>query len=393
MTPCDTRPIVDWLVDGARSAADTEGVLAELCERLAGCGMPLSRAALFVHTLHPQVMGIRFLWKPGEAVEVDRAPFEAFEAEDFRHSPVRHVIDTGVALRRRLADASCRLDSAVVRDLRAAGATDYLAVPLRFADGTVRCATFTTEAPGGFRDAQVAGLQAIVAPLARVVENQTLRYTASTLLDTYVGAHAGQRVFAGQIRRGQTTTIDAAIWLSDMRHFTRFADRLPPQALIDLLNRYFDCQVPGIVGRGGEVLKFVGDGLLAIFAIAPGGDDVREVCGAALDAAHEARRAVLAAFGDAPALVEEGPRFGLALHLGQVLYGNIGSGNRLDFTCIGPAVNLAARLEKLSGGLGRTIVASEEFARHLPASRLVRVGDFALPGFAAPRAVFGLDDE
>jgi adenylate cyclase len=143
-----------------------------------------------------------------------------------------------------------------------------------------------------------------------------------------------------------------------MRHFTRLADRLPPQTLIDLLNRYFDCQVPAILDNGGEVLKFIGDGLLAIFAVDAGSDNVREVCTGALSAAHQARSAILASFGDSTALSDEGPPFGLALHVGQVLYGNIGSGNRLDFTCIGPAAKLAARLKKLAARLGRTIVAS-----------------------------------
>lgn len=392
MTPADAKPIVDWLIDGARSAPDTESVLAQLCDRLVAGGVALSRVGFFVHTLHPEVMGIRFLWERGKAIDVNRAPFEAFEADDFRHSPARRVIDTGIALRRRLADENCPLDFALTRDLRMQGVTDYLAVPLLFADGSVRCATFATDAAGGFDDAEIATLESLAAPLTRVVETQTLRYTAATLLDTYVGCSAGRRVFAGEIRRGHTTTIDAAIWLSDMRHFTRLADRLPAQALIDLLNRYFDCQVPAIVDNGGEVLKYIGDGLLAIFTIGPGGADVQEICRAALSAARTARAAILRSFAQSASSIDERVPFGLALHLGQVLYGNIGSGSRLDFTCIGPAINLAARLEKLAGRLGRTILASDEFARHLPSS-LVPLGEFPLEGFGTPLAVFGLEDE
>jgi len=391
VTPPDVRPVVDWLIDGARSAPDTESVLAELSERLLGCGLPLSRVGIFVHTLHPQVMGIRFLWERGKSVDVNYAPFEAFEAEDFRNSPVRRVIDTGVAIRRRLADESCPLDFAMTRDLRTQGVTDYLAVPLHFADGSVRCATFATEASAGFADVEIAALEHLAAPLARVIENQTLRYTAATLLDVYVGRNAGRRVFAGEIRRGQTTTIEAAIWMSDMRHFTRRAERVPPHTLIDHLNRYYDCQVPAILDHGGEVLKFIGDGLLAIFAVGAGAENVEEVCHAALAAADETRAAVFESFAGAASFTEGAP-FGLALHLGQVLYGNVGSSNRLDFTCIGPAVNLAARLEKLAGELGRTIVASDEFARRLPA-RFVPIGEFVLQGFETPRAVYGLRDE
>jgi adenylate cyclase len=388
----NTKTIVDWLVDGARSTIDTREALGELCDRLLDCGIPIWRVGLFVLTLDPLVMGQRFLWKPGEAVDVNSAPFEAFLSDEFRDSPVRHVIETGDALRRRLADKGCPIDFTTLRELREQGATDYLAVPLFFADGVVHGATFATQEPGGFTDAQIGDLESVFAPLSRVVENRTLRRAATTLLDTYVGNHGGSRILAGQIRRGDAETIDAAIWLSDMRGFTALADRMSPQTLFDLLNRYFDCQVPAIHRRGGEVLKFMGDGLLAIFPIAPDGGNAREVCNAALAAAREARAAVASSFG---ASEEQGlhiVRFGLALHLGQVLYGNIGSGNRLDFTCIGPAVNLAARIEKLTGKLERTILASDDFARQC-ASEFVPVGEFDLAGFATVRAVFGLEDE
>ena len=379
--------VVEWLTDGARSASTTPGVVAELCDRLIGCGIPVWRFGLFVLTLHPQIMGQAFLWKPAVGVEVTSASFETFETEAFRQSPVRRVIDTRASLRRKLGEENCPIDFDVTRELRAQGATDYLAVPLFFASGGVHGATFATQQPGGFTDAQIAAIKSVIAPLARVAENRLLERTASMLLDTYVGNNAGSRILAGQIRRGDTATINAAIWLSDMRGFTRLADRLPPQTLVNMLNRYFDCQVPAVAKHGGEVLKFIGDGLLAIFPIAAGAEDVREVCLSALAAAQEARAAIAAANP-----IEGDIGFGLALHVGEVLYGNIGSGNRLDFTCIGPAVNLAARIEKLTRELGRTILASDEFARHCP-SHLVPVGEFKLRGFGVARAVFGLAGE
>jgi adenylate cyclase len=196
-------------------------------------------------------------------------------------------------------------------------------------------------------------------------------------------------VLAGHIRRGDTEAIHAAIWLSDMRGFTALADTLPPQQLVDLLNRYFDCQVPAIHEHGGEVLKFMGDGLLAIFPISAE-TDFPTICAAALGAAKAARGnvAALEVAEHAPAL-----RFGLALHIGDVLFGNIGSGDRLDFTAIGPAVNLAARLEKLAGRLGRTILASEDFVDHCGHDGLQPLGRFAVAGFAAEQMVFGLADE
>ena len=219
-----------------------------------------------------------------------------------------------------------------------------------------------------------------------------LRRTATTLLNTYVGNRAGARILAGQIRRGHTDMLHAAIWLSDLRGFTALSDRLPPTDVVDLLNRYFDCQVPSIVKAGGEVLKFMGDGLLAIFPIADDGSDEPEVCTAALEAARAARAAIRSVTYSTATEASNNVDFGLALHVGNVLYGNIGGSNRLDFTCIGPAVNLAARLEKLTSGLGRTILASPEFAQHSP-DAWDDIGEVSVAGLARAQRVFGLRDE
>jgi len=379
------RAIADWLIDGARSAPLPQQVLAQLCDRLVACGIPLWRVAVFVNTLHPQIVGRRFVWLPGADVEISEGRFGLFDTPEFRDNPVARVYATKNAIRRRLADPDCAMDFPILQELRAEGMTDYLALPLFFTDGAVQLVTCTTRQPGGFTDAQIAGIEAIITPLARVAEIRALRRTASTLLDTYVGHDAGERILAGRIRRGDIEEIHAAIWLSDMRGFTALSDRQPPRELIDLLNRYFDCQVPVILDHGAEVLKFMGDGLLAIFTIA--GDET-EVCKRALTAARQAQQQVAALSRAAM----PGLRFGLALHIGDVLYGNIGSGNRLDFTCIGPAVNFAARIEKLAGQLGREILASGEFASHCR-GEFVALGEFTLPGFSTAQEMFGLGDE
>jgi len=380
----EIRAVVDWLIDGARSAPHPHQVLTQLCERLVACGIPLWRVAVFVRTLHPNVMGRRFVWRPGAEVEAREAPYELLETSDYLDSTIARVYLTEKPIRRRLADPDCPLDFPILAELRAEGVTDYFASPLFFTDGTIHAVTSTTREPGGFTDEQIAGIEAIIPPLARVAEVLTLRRMASTLLDTYVGHDAGERILAGHIRRGDIEEIHAAIWLSDMRGFTALADSLPPRAMIDLLNRYFDCQVPVILDHGAEVLKFMGDGLLAIFAIA--GDEI-EVCKRALAAARQAQ-ANIAALANS---TMPGLRFGLALHIGDVLYGNIGSGNRLDFTCIGPAVNCAARIEKLASQLGRAILASGEFARYCPEDFTAR-GEFSLAGFSAPQPIFDLVD-
>jgi adenylate cyclase len=386
---CDTTSVAEWLIDGARSAPEAGEVLAQLCHRLLACGIPLWRVAVFVRTLHPDIPGRAFVWRPGEEVQVRMADFELFESEEFRNSPVAGVHERGVAIRRRLADRDCPMDFAVLGDLVAEGITDYLASPLVFTNGAVHVATWTTRQPGGFTDGQIVGLETITTPLARVAEVRALRREAINLLDTYVGHQAGARILEGQIRRGHVEAIHAAIWLSDMRGFTAAADRLPLETLIDLLNRYFDCQVPAILEGGGEVLKFMGDGLLAIFPI--DGADPGSVCERTLAAALNARERISAMTAPAGLAGGDGIRFGLALHVGQVLYGNIGGGNRLDFTCIGPAVNLAARLEKLAGKLGRTIVASGDFVVRCPGA-FKPIGEFQVAGFSAAQTIFGMEE-
>ena len=381
------QPVLDWLIDGARSDGRSEDVLATLCQRLVDCGMPLLRVAVFVTTLHPDVMGRRFMWKAGSGVTTSEALFAVAETDEYRESPFATVYSTRQPVRYRLA-AGEYPEIPVLRDLVAEGATDYAAYPLVFSDGTIHVATWATGQPSGFTAEQLGGLEKVIAPLARVAEIRALRRTAGNLIETYVGNQTGERILAGKIRRGYVETIRAAIWLSDMRSFTSLAERLPPQALVDLLNQYFDCQVPAIVNRGGEILKFMGDGLLAIFPVI-GDEQASEVCKRALDGAREARARVDELNARRS---EEAIRFGLALHLGQVMYGNIGGGNRLDFTCIGPAVNLAARLEKVAAKLGRTIIASAEFSAQLPGA-FETLGDFAVAGFAATQAAFGLPDD
>jgi adenylate cyclase len=384
----DISAVAAWLVDGARSASRSEDVLTELCVRLSECGVPLWRVAVFVNTLHPDIMARRFLWRPGQAASVSEASFAMATDQDFVSSPVASIRSTGESIRRRVADPDCLMDFAFLAELRAEGVSDYLAIPLRFTNGEIHAATFTTRRAGGFSAAQIEALERIVPPLARVAEVRALRRTAINLLDAYVGHKAGERILAGRIRRGDTEAIRAVIWLSDMRGFTKFADSISPQALIGILNTFYDCLVPAIEAAGGEVLKFMGDGLLAIFHI---GEDaeVGEVCARALRAAKEAKDKIEALPPAGDDTTGARLRFGLALHVGEVLYGNIGAGTRLDFTCIGPAVNMAARLEKVAARLERVIVGSAAFAQHLP-QEFVELGAFELAGFRRAETVYRL---
>jgi adenylate cyclase len=256
--------------------------------------------------------------------------------------------------------------------------------PLPFTSGEARAISWTTTRPGGFDDADLAELDAVRRPLARLVEIYALRRTATNLLDTYVGRHAGERILGGRIRRGDIERIEAVIMLTDLREFTALSDQLPADQVIGLLNSYFDCVVPPIEAHGAEVLKFIGDGLLAIFAVT---GDVGVACRAALAVSEEARAGIAAANAERQSAGEPVLRHSMALHVGDVLYGNIGSTKRLDFTTIGPAVNLTARLETLARDLGRDLVVSAKFAAHSPEA-LVSLGTFRLRGFRAAQEVF-----
>ena len=390
MDPQDLKKIADWLIDGARSAVSPPLMVTQICERLVAAGLPLWRFGLFVRTLHPDILGVNFIWKPGAEVTFGTADFDLLDSREYRNSPLAIVFGDGREVRHRTDDPESKRFP-FLDDMRAEGVTDYIALPLFATDGSVHATSWTTKQPGGFSDEQLDGLRSLMPPLARLVEVTSQRRRASVLLDTYVGNRAGERILGGQIRRGHTETMHAAIWLSDLRGFTALSDRLPAETVVDILNHYFDCQVPAIRSHGGEVLKFMGDGLLAVFPIAEADGDSRTVCARVLEAARESRASVEALrcpVGE----TGERFRFAVALHVGKILYGNIGGGNRLDFTCIGPAVNLAARLEKIAARLHRTIVASEGFAA-ICAGDWADLGEFPIAGFSKAERVYGPADE
>ena len=390
MNAHDLQNVTGWLIDGARSATSPTQLMAETCERLVGAGLPLWRVAVFVRTLHPDIFGRAFFWRRGTEVVVNAAGFETQDSPEFRRSPLAILYDGGREVRYRLDDPGSKRFP-LFDDMRAEGITDYIALPLLFIDGSIHASSWTTKQASGFSDDELAALRTIVAPLTRIIEIVSLRRTFLSLLDSYVGNSAGERIMGGQIRRGHTDAMHAAIWLSDLRGFTALSDRLPAETVVDILNRYFDCQVSAIRSHGGEVLKFMGDGLLAVFPIVEEGSDIRQVCSRVLEAARESRSSVEALNYPIGEAVERF-RFGVALHVGKILYGNIGGGNRLDFTCIGPAVNLAARLEKIAGRLNRTIVASSGFAG-ICSDGWADLGEFPIAGFSRAERVYGLLDE
>jgi len=369
----DIQPTFEWLVHGAEGAKSPEAMLQRICDDLRTAGVPIHRAEAFVRTLHPNIAGRSFIWRDGQQVVVVERSYADLNTPEFLASPMAEVCRTGEYTRRDLhgeVDAS-------LQPLVAAGYRDVVVAPLKFLTGQSHVATFASR--DGFTDEHLSAIQLLIPPLARLGEIFALLRTATNLLSTYVGRNAGSRILGGQIQLGDTDTLRAVIWFSDLRGFTSLTQRVAPAHVIRALNELFECQIPAIEAHGGEVLKFIGDGLLAIFPFDAATGPTAERCKAALDAVTEslanleARNAARAATGD------DAIHFGVALHYGEVSYGNIGGANRLDFTCIGPAVNLAARLETLTGALGREVVLSEAFA-DLVGVPTQALGSFALKG-------------
>jgi len=387
MDKVELEKLIKWLISAMPTRTQ---VLTETCERLTAAGVPLWRVSVFVRTLHPDAFGRSFVWRPGADVVINTASFDLPESPQFKRSPLAILYGSGHEVRYRLDDPESRRFP-FFDDMREEAVTDYIALPMRFTDSTTHATSWTTKAQSGFTDEHLAALREVIPPFARLAEIFAMQRTAAALLDTYVGNRAGERIWAGQIRRGHAEAMQAAIWLSDLRGFTALSDRLAAREVVDILNQYFDCQVPAIRKHGGEILKFMGDGLLAVFPIDQDGGDLGAVCARVLEAAREAR-ANVDAMRYPSGQGSERFRFGVALHIGEILFGNIGGTSRLDFTCIGPAVNLAARLEKIAGKLSRTVVASAAFAG-VCKDGWTELGEFPIAGFSKTQRVFGLRDE
>jgi len=352
--------LLDWLLGPRAPGRTPEEAFGDLCRALRERGIAIYRVGLFVRTLHPNVAGRAYFWhEDRDQVEVDSADHSWFATEDHLKSPIHAVWTMNAETRRRLADPACPMDYPVLADLRAEGATDYVAVPLRFLSGEIHVASFASRRPGGFRDAELAALRTVLPYFTRVVEIYGLMRKARNILDAYLGPNAGAKVLAGQIKRGDGEDIHAVIWFCDLRDSTALADSMSRRDFLSILNEYFECTLEPVLQRKGEVLRFIGDAALAIFPI---DGRPREACAAAVEAAREALARMEKANKKRPLPL----RFGIGLHLGELTYGNIGTPGRIEFTVIGAAANEAARIESLCKQLEVELLVSEHVARVLP---------------------------
>jgi adenylate cyclase len=378
--------VVDWLTNRTRDERFIDNIFAQMCIRLQRAGIPVKRATLHLLIHHPQWLGARIMWTDGmRDADIARVDYDVRERSEYIGSPANEIHDGAAEVRENLErDRSQGRRHAVYDEMRAQGLTDYVAWPLYHTLGKRHLVTFATDRRGGFDDAHIAALSRLLPVLALVSEIRMKNRLARTLLETYVGSHAGELILAGATRRGSGTTVRAAIMICDLRDFTKISDNWPRDDVIDLLNGYFDAVSDPIARQGGEILKFMGDGLLAIFPLSE-----PKACANLLRAVTDARKAMTAlneqngASGRAPL------NYGIGVHVGDVMYGNIGSRARLDFTVIGPAVNMASRLEALTKQLGRTVLLSRAFADQVAGEfELERIGEHPVRGFSEPIELF-----
>jgi adenylate cyclase len=373
------------------------------CRHLIAAGIPLVRGFAGMRTLHPQWGGYTYEWRRGlDGIEPDQFERGDEYEQSFLNSPIGYLVDQHAegrpwrSLRRRLAGPAAQLDFPLLERLAAAGATDYFAQVVRFgaygdaSRGTGIGYSFAIDRPEGFRDDELVLLQAVLPVLSLAMMAHAGYTIASGLLEAYLGGDAGRRVHSGAVERGSVESMRAVLWYADIRGFTAIADHTPGYDVIELLNEVFETITATLRQRGGQVLKFMGDGLLATFPF----DEAtkQEICRQALDAAAEAMQAldrlnaVRAEAGKPVATVD------VALHLGEVLYGNIGAVDRLDFTVIGPAVNEAARMERLCQPLGYNVLVSADLAAAIGGNRrLVALGEHQLRGVHDKRSIYAME--
>jgi adenylate cyclase len=379
--------IAEWLVGPARHIVSGIASFDEFAWRLLAAGLPLLRVTLHVGTIHPQFLGTTMVWwrDIGKTTQV-MIGHEIGDAIPYGKNPVRRVCEGRETLRRRLDLPDDQLDFDVLFELRERGGTDYLALPIAGVHAVDYMVTFVTDRPGGFAANETDDLARMAQRLAVVVDRHSQWWITRNVLSAYLGERTGPKVLAGQIRRGTGVELTAVLWSSDLRGFTERSDRLPGNRMIEILNTLFDAQAIAIRDRGGEILKFIGDGILAVFPIEDMAT-IPSVAREAVAAAHTALAAVRRLVGD-PAMADEPPlEIVVALHIGTVSYGNIGAADRLDFTVIGPAVNLVSRIEGMAKALDRPILVSSDFAQAL-GDGLVSVGLHHLRGLAMPHELF-----
>jgi adenylate cyclase len=388
--PIVTADVVQWLYSDASQLDGTLEIVSEMAERLRAGNVPVDRASTGIWVVHPNVRAEQSLWASDGTSELRLYTSDNSSDEDYTNSPIKRVHETLKPVRVKIERSPETADEfPITVDLREEGYTDYVSLPMPFSDGSVKVASFATKAPGGFSGSHLSVFESLIRPLALVCELKTLRRTAETVLDTYVGPRAGSRVLDGTTRRGEGEWIKAVVSFADIRGFTRLSNTLPADKIVLFLNKYFGAMTAAVEAHGGEVLKFIGDEVMAIFPYETQ-EEAREAAMRALLAARDTLKRIEAINTSNTCHATPDMSVGIALHAGDVFYGNVGSETRLDFTVVGPVVNLAARIAELAKDLERQVLVSDALSE-IMGCRSGLYGRYQVKGFDDPVAVYSPD--
>nr|WP_246779111.1 adenylate/guanylate cyclase domain-containing protein [Rhizobium sp. BK650] len=378
--PSSILSVLEWLSGDECHSVDEAGLVAGLGRMLRQIGLPVDRLTLHLMTLHPEILGRTLAWAPGEPIEVhDR---EHGMKMAYATSPLRKVIDSREPMIVDADDPMWPWQHIDVFEGR--GLVQLVIAPLSNVDGPVSATAFGTKRASGFALSEIRAIERILPALRNTCEMRVMRQAELSLLDVYIGPMTAQRILAGRIRQGEIETMEAALLLCDLRGFTELSNRFPDGKVLELLNAYFDVVVPAITSHGGEVLKFMGDAVLAFFPSSDAGMACKQALAATDEILNELSRFVLDAIRIDAAV---------ALHYGRVSYGNIGSGRRLDFTVIGPDVNLLSRIQTACGTLGKAVLMSDAFRRRAGNKSVVSTKFHHLKGFEDPIELFTISTQ
>ena len=382
--------IIDWLFGDGRMLGEDHEFVLRLSRRLGQCGAPIDRLLLTIETLNPEIAATSNLWlKETDEIQQYSAERRVRETDRYIGSPMQQLFDTEKRVRQRLENLPVDAHAAYT-ELAEDGYTDYLALPILFNWGLGSALILCTKLAQGFSDADIENFRVLRNYLAPIIEVYSLRQLSKSLMNTYVGKRTGEKVLAGMIQRGDADIIHAALWFSDLRDFTHLTETLPAQKVLEMLNEYFEFVAAAVTARGGEILRFIGDAMLIVFPI----DDAmcqKTACNAAIDSAIDAQSTLASLNHRRRRHGEPEIKFGVGLNVGEVVYGNVGAPDRLDFTVMGPVVNRTARLESLTKTLGSNILFSQQFSEliDMPSTYL---GMHEMKGIAEAQAVYAVCD-
>jgi len=411
--PLDLEGFEDWIIERGLRGLPIEEHLSGFCQRIYDAGFPMQRASMGLGTLHPRYGAHSFVWNQNTGA-VENTPHERTSSERalYKQSPIFHMRENALLAYRSRLDKNEPLEFPILEELRTQGMTEYAAQivpydPNKISQTGLHTPSFSashnmttplegiffscaTDDPEGFDDHQLDQVGRSLKYVALAVKSRLTYDVGNTVLETYLGADAGHRVLTGAIERGSVETIRAVIWLCDLRGFTEFADIVPRDELVGMLDDYLETMARPVHNNRGQILKFMGDGFLATFNLSELDDSA--VCANALKAAAELRQGIHEINTQREAANKPIMDFGLALHLGEVLYGNIGASDRLDFTVVGPAVNEASRMEALCRPLKRRVLVSSTFFEKATAchDKLIPLGSHRLRGVTEPQDIYTL---